>query len=48
MNVVVRDKRAAGIRVELTYVAPAMAVVPESALHDQFCNIMADVESSEK
>jgi hypothetical protein len=46
--VVVRDKGAAGIRVELTYVAPAMAVVPESALHDQFCKILADVESARK
>jgi hypothetical protein len=48
LNVVVRDKGAAGIRVELTYIAPALAVVNESGLHEGFCKIMADVESAKK
>ena len=48
LNAVVRDKGAAGIRVELIYIAPAMAIVSEGAMRDQFCKIMADVESAKK
>jgi len=46
LNVVIRDKGSAGIRVELTYTAPAMAIVPESSLHQGFCKYLADVESA--
>ena len=48
LNAVVRSKGTAGIRVELTYIAPAMAIVPESTLNDQLCSILASVESARK
>ena len=48
LNAVIRDKGTAGIRVELTYIAPAMAIVPASTLHDGFCKYMADVKSASK
>ena len=46
LNAVVRDKGATGIRVELTYIAPAMSFVPEDSLHNQLCKIMVDVKSA--
>lgn len=48
LNAVIRDKGAAGIRVEFTYLAPAMAIVPESMLQKGFCKYMADVQSASK
>jgi|GEM_PF-3936737 len=46
LNAVIRDKGAAGIRVEFIYLAPAMAIVPKSTLQKAFCKYMADVQSA--
>jgi hypothetical protein len=46
LNVVVRNKGAAGIRVELIYLTPTMTVISEGALHYSFCKIMEDVQSA--
>ncbi len=46
LNAVIRDKAEAGIRVDLTYIAPAMAHVPKGGLQDAFCKIMAEVQSA--
>jgi hypothetical protein len=48
LNAVIRNKGAAGIRVEFTYIAPALAIVPESQLQKGFCKYMADVQSASK
>jgi hypothetical protein len=47
-NVVIRDKGAAGIRVELTYLAPAMAIVNTSKVQNGYCKIMENVQSAQK
>lgn len=47
-NMVILDKGASGIRVEITYKIPAMATLSKAELHRGFCRTMAAVESAKK
>jgi len=43
--VVIRNKGTGHIRVELTYIAPAIAFVPKGTLIDALCTIMDAVKN---
>jgi len=46
LNAVIRKNGRSGIRVELTYIAPAMSFVPKDTLLDTFCSMLADVKGN--